>query len=301
MSHRRRYAMLEYNMDLAPGSYSHPTTPDVFVQTLPFYVTDCGKFITGEHYYTKREGLSHYSYLLIVTESGYGRISWHGQKCILEPGSAVLIDCSTYQEYAPVPNCGWNFYFLHFHGHSMDGYKNMLLNELTPVRLRAPDAVYQSMEHLHHLIQENNVISYAVQSNAVSNLLTEMLCSLAAGQDNNSGFNRADIAGLAEYIKENCTKELHIDELSGLTHLSKNHLIRIFKKQIGMSPYQYMHLCRINRAQQLLRTTDLSVTQIAYMSGYHDPVVFIRHFTAFNHITPGKYRDVSIVFSADSL
>lgn len=293
--------MLEYNMDIAPGSYSHPTTPDTFVQTFPFYVTDCGKFITREKYFTKREGINLYSYLLIITESGCGRIVWHGQKCTLEPGSAVLIDCATYHEYAPAPNCRWDFYFLHFHGHSMEAYKNMLMDELTPVHLRNPDAVYKSMEHLHQLIMENNVISYATQSNAVSNMLTEMIRSLASDKENISGLNRADIASLAEYIKENCTKELHVDEFVELTHLTKNHLIRVFKKQIGMSPYQYMHLCRINKSQQLLQTTTLPVSQIAYMCGYNDPVVFMRHFKALNHVTPGEYRDISTLFSPDSL
>ena len=75
-------------------------------------------------------------------------------------------------------------------------------------------------------------------------------------------------------------------------NLSRHYLIHTFKKQIGISPYQYMHMCRINYSQTLLSETDMTISEIADKAGYNSTAVFIRHFKAFNKITPGKYRRV---------
>ena len=63
---------------------------------------------------------------------------------------------------------------------------------------------------------------------------------------------------------------------------------------MGVPPYRYLHNCRANRAQQLLRATDLPVSEIGQQVGYTDPVNFIRHFRAITGTTPAKYRRESM-------
>jgi len=284
----------EYNMDLAPETFSNSVTTDAFVRSFPFYVTSCGKFYAGEQYYTKRD--YHPNYLLIVTEDGCGWMQSKGQKCMLEKDRAVLIDCTTYQEYGTLANSRWTFWFLHFGANAMDGYCPALLDNLTAIPLRTPGQARQWMQEIYEHTFSQSVLSYAAQSNAVSALLTELVCSLADGQGQGSQFSRPDIAALADYIRGNCEKQLHIEDFMEHTRLSKHHLIRTFERQIGMSPYRYLHMCRINRAEQMLRTTQSSVAEIAYAVGYNDPILFIRHFKTFNRVTPGEYRKQAMPF-----
>ncbi len=289
--------MLDYYLDLLPESYNYMPTLDTFAQSFPFCCTDSGKFIARDGYYTKRDKFN--SYLLIATTDGCGKMIWNGQSCLLEKGSAVLIDCNTYQEYFTLPGRIWSFFFLHFNALSMDGYRNALLSGLTPVKLRSQKYTWQLMEQIHQMSFQTDILSYAAQSNDISNLLTELLYSLTSDSTAPSQLYRQDITCLAEYIRDNCAKPLHLENFTEFSHLSKHHLIRMFGRQIGMSPYKYLHMCRINKAQQLLRTTDMTVAQIADAVGYNDSVVFIRHFKAFHKVTPGDYRKEFVMLPQD--
>lgn len=289
--------MLEYNLDLREGSYSYSPTLDDFPKSFPFTCADTGYYITGDGYFTRRSDYD--SYLALLTTSGAGRMSVGGKTCTLEKGSAVLIDCNVYHEYAALPHSGWSFYYLHFNALSMAGYQNALLTELTPVRLRAPEYACELARLLHEQSHQPDTLSYAVQSNAISNLLTEMLSSPARDSDAPLHFRRADISDLARYIREHCTEPLHIEDFMRRTNLSKHYLIRLFKNQTGLSPYKYLHMCRVNQAQILLRSTQLSIEEIAYAAGYKDPVIFIRHFRAFNRLTPGEYRRESVAVPSE--
>ena len=288
--------MLEYCMDLQSGSYGHSSTSDTLAQSFPYYNMDTGKFVSGEGYYTKRD--CYEGYLLLVTESGSGKLTWNNQICVLEKGSAVLIDCSTYPEYRTMPGNTWTFHYLHFKALSMDGYKKTFLSKLTPIQLRMPKLVWQMMNQLYYMSFQGELVSYATQSNIISNLLIEILYSLIESTSEPQIY-RSDIEMLAKYIRDNCTKPLRMDDFSEFIHLSKSHLIRRFERQIGIPPYKYLHMCRIDKAITLLRTSDMSITEVAYLVGYNDPIVFTRHFKEFHKMTPSSYRKTLIALPHD--
>lgn len=279
--------MLEKQSDFIRAPLSNVPPPDELRQALPYHIHGCGRFYTADKYYTKRDGLR--NYLLLYTTDGCGQMHYQGKTCLLKPGSAVVIDCSAYQEYNTLPGSIWNFYYLHFNALSMEGFRGLLLDQLTPIPLRSPQEGERMMRKLYQLSFLATTASYIQQSNLISNLLTEMVCSL---EDQTSSHlpNRKDIADLAEYIRTHFQQELHIDDFMELTNLSRHYLIHTFEKQIGMSPYRYLHLCRVKHAQILLKTTDMTVTQIAENVGYHSAAIFIRRFKAFLGTTPTAYR-----------
>lgn len=283
--------MLEYNLGLESGSYQHVLTLDALAQSFPFYPVEVGYFHANDTYYTKRSDLD--NYLLIITVGGSGHISWKGQKAILEKGQAVLIRCTDYHEYATASGMDWRFFYLHFSAMSMEGYHHLFLKNLSPVQLASPQISCRLMERLYKYAGETSSLVSAAQSNTISALLTEMTVSLA-GKDSEFSRNHR-VQKLADFIRENCEKPLSLDDFMEIVHLSKYHLIRIFERQIGMSPYKYLHLCRIERSISLLKNTELSVSEIATMVGYTDSVVYIRHFKSFHKVTPGKYRATSIL------
>jgi AraC-like DNA-binding protein len=277
--------MLEYEMDLSPLSETHLPAGDA-ARAFPFRVTEAGYFDAGPHYFTRRDGKD--EALLMLTHAGRGELKWQGQSCVLEPGSCVLIFCDTYHEYRTKPGGRWEFSWLHAVGDGFWGYRPALTARLTPVRLRAPDAAREHFERVFRFAPHRDVVAMAEISDAVSSLLTDMLRSLAEGDETPLG--RADIRGLASYIRQNCAENLSMDDFAREIALSQYHLIRLFTHQMGMPPYRYLHVCRVTDAQRLLRTTDRSVSEIAFCVGYSDPVNFIRHFRAIAGTTPARYR-----------
>lgn len=285
--------LLEYNMDIKWGKCRFLSLSDELSKAFPFHCTELAHYTVGERFFTKRDGLSWY--MLILTVDGCGKMQYMGKSCLLDKGSAVLINCRNYQEYSTLPGQIWNHYYIHFEADSLSGYENMLLNTLTTVRLRSEKYCHDRIEQLLNMPNQTDLQARAMQSNVISDILTEMICSLVEMDTDTTVKQRKNIQKLAEYIQEHCTESLHMEDLAALTKWNKSYLIRVFGQQIGVSPYKYMHLCRISRAQILLRTTKMNVTEIAEQVGYSDSVIFIRHFKAFNGMTPGEYRDLSFV------
>lgn len=284
--------MLEFYMDDIGGSFGHSLTPTRHRQLLPFHLLDIGTFHMGDKYFTRRIGLN--NFLLIITTEGRGKLRWKEQSCQLSAASAVLIDCNAYHEYCTLPGQTWSFDFLHFGALSIEGYQDLLLKNLTPILLRSPTQTKKLFDEIRQLSSTNSVVGDAVMSHLISCMLTELVGSLAEGAENPQNLNYRDIAALAEYIRKNFVEDLHIDDFMKITNLSRHYLIHTFEKQIGMSPYRYLHMCRVNYAQKLLTTTDMSVSEIAYSIGYHAPAVFIRHFKSFHGVSPGAYRSSSV-------
>ena len=81
-----------------------------------------------------------------------------------------------------------------------------------------------------------------------------------------------------------------LDDLAGSAFLSKYHFLRLFSRITGMTPMEYLQSDRIGRAQIFLKTSDLSIEEIAAKIGYENAAAFIRAFKKQTGTTPGKYK-----------
>jgi AraC-like DNA-binding protein len=92
------------------------------------------------------------------------------------------------------------------------------------------------------------------------------------------------------HIHSHIAENIDIDELADVACITKPYLIRLFKRESGVSPIQYINKKKVERAQLLLFTTDKPVKEIAYDLGFSDHSYFIRLFHKLSGITPQEYR-----------
>ena len=91
---------------------------------------------------------------------------------------------------------------------------------------------------------------------------------------------------MQDHISENVTLEV-LGSLTGYSHL---HLIRLFKKELGQTPHQYLIAIRLEYAKKLLSETDMSLDQISLSCGFYSASHFNSLFKQLTHYTPGGYR-----------
>lgn len=84
--------------------------------------------------------------------------------------------------------------------------------------------------------------------------------------------------------------EWPIHRLAQVSAVSPAHFARSFKKAFGVPPHRYLLTRRIERAIALLRDTDLSITEIAYRTGWKSQGTFGRIFHDVTGASPGKLR-----------
>lgn len=100
----------------------------------------------------------------------------------------------------------------------------------------------------------------------------------------------ARIAKVVKYVHSNIYNEISSEELADVACVTKPYLIRLFNKHFGISPLRYINQKKIERAQLLLLTENLSVKDIAYTIGFNDDSYFIRLFKKLTGTTPQEYR-----------
>lgn len=84
---------------------------------------------------------------------------------------------------------------------------------------------------------------------------------------------------------------LNLDALAGAAHVSKYHFARCFTETYGETPMRYLTRRRIERAQDLLRSANLTVTEVCMMVGFTSVGSFSSRFRDLVGETPTQYRD----------
>lgn len=99
-----------------------------------------------------------------------------------------------------------------------------------------------------------------------------------------------ECAQIKEYLDTNYAEHITLDTLTSLTHMNKYYMAHSFVKYTGLSPIQYLNRRRLEAACQLLKDTDLSISDIAGSTGFSSQSYFAQAFRKFYGITPIKYR-----------
>lgn len=98
------------------------------------------------------------------------------------------------------------------------------------------------------------------------------------------------IQDIVAFIRHHISQPITIDTLAEVACLSKDHVTRLFKKEMGETPTQYIIRKKIDRAQQLLLTDTSAIKAIAYTLGFEDHSYFIRLFRKQIGMSPQAYR-----------
>jgi YesN/AraC family two-component response regulator len=99
-----------------------------------------------------------------------------------------------------------------------------------------------------------------------------------------------NIQDVVAFIEANLWSPLELAMLAEKAHLSKFHFCRFFKRHIGMNPMKFVASLRIERAKELLKKQDLTVSSVANEVGFKDLSNFIRQFKKTTGVTPRTYR-----------
>lgn len=95
---------------------------------------------------------------------------------------------------------------------------------------------------------------------------------------------------MRRYIDEHFAEPLTLDALAELAHVNKYYLVHAFSKEYGVTPINYLLLCRIRESKHLLANTNLSLSQIAQVHGFSSPSYFSQSFRRLEGISPMEYR-----------
>jgi AraC-like DNA-binding protein len=149
-------------------------------------------------------------------------------------------------------------------------------NEACPALITPPERGSSSV---------NLVLHTRPRLDALSSLLAPPPAPQTRG-----GVPPAAMRRVREYIEAHLNDRIELAEIAGIAGMSVFHFARQFKQSIGVAPHHYLMRRRVERAQELLRDADLSLSAVALVTGFSDQSHLTRHFRQIVGITPGQFR-----------
>ncbi len=253
-----------------------------------FYLLCIGSFICSPVYSVKRQ--SYDSFLLLYVTDGEGTIETQGSVTSISKGQVAFLDC--YQPHSYYTRTGWNILWMHIDGPVCRSYYDKITQSNGSVITL--DDIHAKKQFSFIFI--NILQSYSAQAPypdaILSKYITDMLTFLF--HQDMGGLSRISYATPLDmalsYIQTHFNEPVQIDELASQASLSSFHFIRLFKKETGQTPHQYLIQMRINSAKFYLRTTDAAIKEIAFQCGFQSENNFCICFKKTTGITPGEYR-----------
>lgn len=92
------------------------------------------------------------------------------------------------------------------------------------------------------------------------------------------------------YISNNFSREITIEDIAASCNISTSHFRKLFKKYMDCSPLEYLNNLRLSNACKMLESKELSVTEIAGMSGFSSISTFNRLFKEHFNVSPTQFR-----------
>lgn len=123
-------------------------------------------------------------------------------------------------------------------------------------------------------------------------LSVHLLRSYGVSTEVHGGFSGGNVAAIRralEFMSQPLDTRISLSDVAAASGISRFHLSRIFKKQLGVSPIAYLERVRIERAMDLIQRDEMSLAEVAQTVGFADQSHFTRRFKHYVGQTPGAY------------
>lgn len=157
------------------------------------------------------------------------------------------------------------------------------------------DAQLRTLFFNHFLAQQHSLTSPLKSEEALHELLFHLLSHYNGNATKNihlkGGLSACHRIKVRDYIHDNVSQKLCIDDMAKLTNLSPFHFARMFKLSLGLSPTNYVTLVRINLIKQQLQRNK-SLADITYDAGFSQQSHMTQFFKKLTGLTPSVYREL---------
>lgn len=244
-----------------------------------------------DHHLTWKHGRTLQGYYIVYITEGKGLFQSESSATkTIEAGTAFLLYPGIWHRYQPDPATGWEEYWVGFKG----SYPEQLMQQhfFDPhnplLQVGQNENILQLFLQIIELAKEENIGYQQIGSGIIMQLLGQMYTiqkSSGLGGETEKLIKEAKFAMLSHL-------DMNIDgkRISDQLNVSYSWFRKVFKQYTGLPPAQYHMQLRLQKAQELLTSSSLTVKEIAYHLGFNSRFYFTRLFTQKTGITPTAFR-----------
>lgn len=242
------------------------------------------------------------SYVMSYIKKGEAKLKIRDEVYHLAPGTVVIIPPHIEHDHYKETNDETIFLWCHFTyeiGSALDVLK--IFNLPITFKLQNPEIFERVFVDFVEITDSQDFLIKTILKKAKSyEILYLLLENIMRSQENvfEQDHSKGFISILTQIVK-NPEKEVSLKELSNQFHLHPTYISNRFKELFGKSPIQIQRELKIDRAKKLLRSTEMTVTEIAQEVGYMVVPGFTRLFKSYVGISPTQYRNMNTKWNSN--
>lgn len=253
--------------------------------TTDYLCVNCVGVVNETNYGTFFKYRERKDYYLMYMLSGDIPIVLGENETHLSEGQLIIMKPHTPYKYQNLSGNPIQYIFIHFSGFEAEKLVcdcKLPLNTISAVGIH--DRIIDSCKRMFYEFVKNDDFS----NELLCCILKEILASFSRylhESPNKRHFSKALL-----YIHEHYNSDISISKLASIESMSETHFRAEFKKNIGVSPKEYLINLRMKTACTILSETRNNISETAHMVGYSDAYYFSRIFKKKLNISPQKYR-----------
>jgi AraC-like DNA-binding protein len=246
--------------------------------------------------YQKHSFAPHYHdvYAVGLVEAGaLTNVYKHKFQKIVAAGELFVIHPGEVHTGKPVGDLGVKYRMLYLPTEIVTQWigEHSFLEETVGVAGKAalPADLPQQLVYLHNILTSAKY-SLLKQECVLTMVLTKFFIPGLFMKGADPGYIRIyrEVENVKEYIAANYSSNLSLKQLAAMVHVSPFHFLRMFQKQVGLSPHSFQTQIRIEQSKQLIRRNE-KLAQVSAQVGFYDQSHFIKAFKALVGTTPNQY------------
>ena len=248
------------------------------------------------YYFKPQQGRILREYQLLYLSEGEGVFqSDHVQETKVKAGDILMLFPGEWHTYRPSSAKGWKCYWIGFKGKNIDDRvkAGFLSAEKQVFHVGFSNEIVSLYKEAYKTAQEEASFAQMNLAGIVSHLIGKMF-SLERQTIEEKDSKHVDIVNKALLrIRESLEGTLTIQQIAQELGVSYSSFRKLFKEYTGFAPALYQQTLRMQRAKELLSTTDESIKQIAYRLNYDSPDYFSTKFKSQTGMKPFDFRTMT--------
>lgn len=264
-------------------------TASSFAKENLLYLQEIGKLSTASKHESFRKTLD--SFLLVYVSNGSGILQVRNQQYALNTGNIAVINClDSYKLNAD--SQGWQIFWIHINGKMMKEIYKMILDigKDNPIfQLNSLVEITNIWEEIYAATNSDTKIKELLINEQLFHLINQVLKVQSEFLQTTTS-HKEKIQQVRNYLEENFSSQISLDQLAEIFYINKYYLTRIYKETYQQTINRTLTQLRITKAKELLRYSELSMVEIAVSCGFQDASYFSKVFKKIEGESPQKYR-----------
>jgi len=242
-------------------------------------------------FFTWEKGRVLHEYQINYITEGSGVFETETDQFQVVPGSMLILRPGMWHRYRPDTTIGWNEHYIGFNGLFCENlfHEGFFQYGKPVIYVGFQESLLKLFFEILQLVKDEKTGHQQVAAANTILLLSKML-SVVKNQEFSGKSIERTIRKACLYFRENLNSNINIEQLASDLNVGYSYFRQMFKKYTGISPTQYHLSLRIQKAKDLLVSTEFSFKEIAIELGFESYFYFSRIFKDKTGVSPQEFR-----------